>query len=155
MFLGLMTKKSEENSTLPALLRGALSRSGTMRFGGKAGSAAKKIFPDSFSYGPAAPNGWPPTRSPRDCTSMRTTSADTGAARTTNAKMPDNFRPMRMRTSLRSFQKLQPPPNVRLVATVFITEPANQIAFLAANHRYVDHPHENGREQQRPRQTRP
>src|SRR5215831_19931465 len=43
--------------------------------------------PDSFSYGPAAPNGCPLTRSARDLTSMRTTSARTGEARRPSAVM--------------------------------------------------------------------
>ncbi len=55
-----------------------------MRFAGSTGSMAKKIFPESFSNGPAAPNAWPPARSLRDCTSIRTTSAESGAAERTS-----------------------------------------------------------------------
>src|SRR5436190_16464716 len=80
MRFGLITKKSAENSTLPAALRGALSTSAMMRFAGTAGSTAKWIVPAIFSYGPAGPNVIPPARSLRDATSMRTTSAETGAA---------------------------------------------------------------------------
>src|SRR5439155_15917659 len=58
--------------------------SATIRFAGSVGPTAKKIFPEIFSKGPAAPNGWPPARSLLDCTSMRTTSAESGLATRTN-----------------------------------------------------------------------
>src|SRR3954452_24702441 len=51
-----------------------------LRFAGSEGSTAKKIRPLTFSYAPAVPKPAPVATSARDCTSMRTTSADAGAA---------------------------------------------------------------------------
>ena len=56
---GLIRKKSDENSTLPAALRGALSRSVTMRFAGSVGSTAKKIFAGELLVGAGGAEGLP------------------------------------------------------------------------------------------------
>ena len=47
--LGRVIVKSEENSTRPSAIRGALSRSTTMALRGSAGSTAKKTRPTIFS----------------------------------------------------------------------------------------------------------
>ena len=47
--LGRRTNRSDENSTMPFALRGALSRSTMPRLRGPSGSSEKKILPKHFS----------------------------------------------------------------------------------------------------------
>src|SRR5712692_3246968 len=62
---------SAENSTLPAPLRGALSRSNTDSLWEFSGSTSKKTVPVSFSYGPTEPNEAPPAIGWREAITIR------------------------------------------------------------------------------------
>src|SRR5216684_2838340 len=66
---------SAENSILPALLRGALSRSNTDSLWEFSGSTSKKTVPVSFSYDPTEPNEAPPAIGWREAITIRVTRA--------------------------------------------------------------------------------
>jgi hypothetical protein len=76
---GLKMTMSAENSTLPAALRGALSRSKTTSLCGLCGSTSKYAVPVSFSYAPRSPNGAPPATTSCAVITIRVTRASARA----------------------------------------------------------------------------
>ena len=79
-----MTKMSDENSTRPCALRGALSRSTMTRLCRLAGSTAKWIVPDEHLVRTGVTERAAAERVGRCWMSMRVTSASAGTATSTH-----------------------------------------------------------------------
>src|SRR5262245_32888414 len=127
MSLGLSKAKSDENSTLPAALRGALSMSVMIRFTALAGSTAKKTLPASLSYAPTGPKVLPAATSSFFWTSTRTTSAVPGLQSPTSAMTAPSTRRVMSASVLQVASSQQVTP-AGLVARVVEQRPAQRVS---------------------------